>query len=156
MIDYRKAAAEDSDEAAKVLLKNYNMKDMGEAKSVFNEEFERYSYMVALDGKKVIGVGCWRMHGLPKHMLAESSRIAVLPEYRGKGVATELFGKVVRDADRFYKAHGSKLRKLYVYVHSSNKKAQEFYEKLGLVKEAELKDHYYKGEDEFIYSLFMD
>lgn len=156
MVNYRKASIEDADSAAGVLLKNYNIKNLEEAKEVYLEELSIYNYILAEDEGRIIGIACWRMHGLPKHQLAECSRVAILPKYKGTGVATELFGKVVRDADRFYKTHSSKLRKIYAYVHSSNKKAQEFFSGLGLIREAVLKDHFYKGEDEFIYSMFMD
>lgn len=156
MAIYRKAEASDAAQAAKVLVENYNMKDMEEAKRVFLEEISRYHYLVAEEEGKVVGVACWRVHGLPKHQLAEVGRVARLQEYQGRGITTKLFRKLVQDADKFYKAHGTKLRKIYAYVHSTNKKAKMFYERLGLIKEAELKDHYYKGEDEFVYSMFMD
>jgi N-acetylglutamate synthase-like GNAT family acetyltransferase len=156
MVVYRKALAEDVDGVAPVLLKNYNIKSKEEAKEVFLEELSIYNYIVAEDDGKIVGIACWRMHGLPKHSLAECARVAIMPKYKGKGVATELFGRIVRDADRFYKTHNSKLRKIYAYMHSSNKKAQEFFSSLGLIQEAILKDHYYKGEDEYIYSMFMD
>ncbi len=156
MAKCRKADAKDADSAAVVLLKNYNIKNLDEAKKAFLEELSRYSYVVVEENGKIIGIACWRTHGLPKHQLAESGRVAVLPEQKGKGVATALFERIVQDADKFYKAHGTKLRKIYAYVHSSNKKAAEFYSGLGLIKEAVLKDHYYKGEDEFVYSMFLD
>lgn len=156
MVKYRKADAADSEGIAVVLLKNYNIKNLKEAKGVFLEELGRYNYVVAEANGKIVGSACWRIHGLPKHRLAEAGRVAVLPECMGKGVATALFERIVQDADKFYKAHGAKLRKIYAYVHSSNKKAQEFYSKIGLIKEAVLKDHYYKGEDELVYSMFLD
>lgn len=156
MINYRKAETSDADGVAEVLLKNYNIKSLENAKSVFVEELSMYNYFVAEEDGKVIGIACWRVHGLSKHQLAEAGRVAILPEYKGKGIATALFQRIVQNADKFYKSHNTKLRKIYAYVHSSNKKAQEFYEKLGLIKEAVLKDHYYKGEDEFVYSMFMD
>ena len=39
---------------------------------------------------------------------------------------------------------------------NSNKNMKTFYEKIGLVKEAVLKDHFYKGEEEIIYSMFFE
>lgn len=156
MVKYRKADAKDKDGVAVVLQKNYNLKSAKEANDVFAEELSRYNYIVAEDNGKIIGIACWRVHGLPKHQVAECGRVAVLPEYAGKGIATELFEEIVQDADKFYKTHGTKLRKIYVYVHSSNKKAQEFYLGLGLINEAVLKDHYYEGEDELVYSMFLD
>ncbi|MBN2111893.1 GNAT family N-acetyltransferase [Candidatus Woesearchaeota archaeon] len=156
MIKHRKAEASDAEQVAKVLVENYNIKDEDEAKKVFIEELSRYNYVVALDKDKIIGMGCWRVQGLPKHQLAEIGRVATLPEYQGKGNTTAIFERMVQEADKFYKTHNTKLRKVYAYVHSSNKKAQEFYERLGLIKEAVLKDHYYDGEDEYVYSMFMD
>ena len=156
MVEHRKADEKDKEGAAKVLLENYNIKNLEEAKQVFLEELSRYHYLVSMENGKIVGVACWRPHGLPKHQLAEVGRVAMLTSHTGKGMTTELFGKIVQEADKFYKAHKTKLRKVYVYVHSSNKKAQDFYAKSGLIKEAVLKDHYYKGEDEFVYSMFLD
>jgi ribosomal protein S18 acetylase RimI-like enzyme len=155
-LKFRKADTKDAAGVAPILLKNYNIKGTDEAKKTFMEELARYEYLVAEFEGEIVGIATWRMHGVAKHQLAEVGRVAIMPEYRGKGVASELFGKIVQYADKFYKAKKKKLRKIYVYVHSSNKKAQEFYSNLGLIKEAVLKDHYYKGEDEFIYSMFLD
>ena len=156
MVEYRKAEEKDADKVAHIFLKNYNIKTLEEAKTVFLEEIGRYHYIVSVEDGEVIGAACWRPHGLPKHQLAEIGRVAMLPEKSGKGLTTELLSKVVQEADKFYKSHKTKMRKIYVYVHSSNKKAQQFYEKSGLIKEAVLKDHFYKEEDEYVYSMFFD
>ena len=95
------------------------------------------------------------MHGLPKHQLAELDRIAVLLEYRGKGVARKLFDALIKDAKAFYKKKKSKLRKLYLLTHADNTKAHKFYEKLGFKHEAILKEHYYKDRDEYVYGIFF-
>lgn len=155
-IKHRQAEISDANQVAEILVQNYNIKEKEEAKIVFIEELKRFRYVVAIDGEKIIGIGTWRVHGLPKHRLAEIGRVATKEGYHGKGYTTEILGKLVRDADRFYKSQNTKLRKIYAYVHSSNKKAQEFYERSGLIKEAVLKDHYYDGEDEYVYSMFMD
>ncbi len=96
------------------------------------------------------------MHGLPKHQLAELDRIAVLPEYRGKGVERMLFKRLLEEAGNAYKEAGSKLRKLYLLTHASNARAQAFYKKLGFSHESTLKSHYYDGEDELVFSMFID
>ena len=96
-----------------------------------------------------------RIHGLPKHQLCELDRIAVLPEYRGKGVARQLFIALIKDAKQFYKKHKSKLRKLYLLTHADNIRAHKFYEKLGFKHETTLKQHYYKNKDEYVYSIFF-
>ena len=95
-------------------------------------------------------------HARPKHRLVHCSRVAIIPHLRGKGVATKLFETMVQDADKFYKSQGFKMRKMYAYVHSSNKLAQRFYKDRGFILEAKLKDHYYKNQDEYIYSMFFE
>jgi len=154
---YRKAAPKDKKGIAEVLFKNYNIKTKKEALRITKEEFDRhYHYIVAENNGKIVGIACWTMHGRPKHQLAHCARVAVMPELRGKGVARNLFKKMVQDADRFYKSQGHKMRKMYAYAHSSNKLAQRFYKNRGFILEAKLKDHYYKGEDEYIYSMFFE
>jgi len=96
------------------------------------------------------------MHGLPKHQLCELDRIAVLPDYRGKGVAAALFKALIRESNLAYKKNGFKLRKLYILCHADNKRAHAFYKKMGMKKEVVLKDHFYKGKDEFVFSRFFN
>lgn len=154
---YRKADLKDAEGIANVLKNSYNIKTIEEGKRVFLDEInKKITYFVAEDNGKIIGIATWLIHGLPKHQLAELDRIAVLPEQRGKGVAQELFRYLIQDIDKFYKAQNSKLRKLYLMTHSSNARAQAFYKKLGFMHEATLKDHYYKGEDEFVFSMFFE
>ena len=115
-----KALLKDGKGIANVLVKSYNIKDIMEGVDVFkNETSRQYHYIIAEDKGKVIGLVTWVMHGLPKHELFELDRIAVLPEYRGKGIA------------------------------------QKFYEKLGFKHETTLKEHYYQGKDELVYSMFF-
>jgi len=156
MVEYRKAEEKDEEQVAHILMKNYNIKTLEEAKKVFQEELNRFHCIVSVEDGKIIGIASWRSHGLPKHQVAKINRVALLQEKSGKGLTTELLSRVVQEADKFYKSHKTKVRKIYVYVHSSNKIAQKFYEKSGLIKEAVLKDHYYKGEDEYVYSMFFD
>ena len=152
----RKASLKDAKGIANVLVKSYNIKDIKEGISVFKNETKKFHhYIVAEDSGRIIGLVTWILHGLPKHQLCELDRIAVLPEYRGKGVAKQLFAALVKDADEFYKKSSSKLRKLYLLTHADNIRAQKFYEKLGFRHETTLKEHYYKGKDEYVYSIFF-
>jgi len=152
----RKALLKDAKGIANVLVQSYNIKDLDEGRTVFlNEAKKSHHYIVADDDGKIAGIVSWLMHGLPKHQLAELDRIAVLPEYRGKGVAKELFNALVEDAKEFYRKQNSKLRKLYLLTHADNERAQRFYEKLGFKHETTLKEHYYKDKDEFVYSIFF-
>ena len=150
----RKATSKDAKGIANVLVKSYNIKDLKEGISVFKNETKKFHhYIVAEEKGKIAGIVTWYMHGLPKHQLCELDRIAVLPEYRGKGVAKQLFKALVGDAKAYYKKHKSKLRKLYLLTHADNKRAHRFYEKLGFKHEATLKDHYYDNKDEFVFSM---
>jgi len=153
----RKAALKDAKGIANVLVHSYNIKNPNEGVAVFkNETKKSHNYIVAEEKGKIIGITTWIMHGLPKHQLCELDRIAVLPEYRGKGVSKKLFDALVKDARSFYKKNNSKLRKLYLLTHAGNKRAQKFYEKLGFKHETILKQHYYKDVDEYVYSMFFD
>lgn len=154
---FRKAELKDAKGIADVLIKSYNIGDIKEGINVFKSETKKsHNYIVAEDNGKIAGIVTWAAHGLPKHQLCELDRIAVLPEYRGKGIAKELFNCLVKDAKGFYKKHNLKLRKLYLLTHNDNQRAHKFYEKLGLKHETTLKEHYYKNRDEFVYSVFFD
>ncbi|MEK6949816.1 MAG: GNAT family N-acetyltransferase [Nanoarchaeota archaeon] len=151
----RKAISKDAKGIAEVLLKSYNIKDLNEGINVFKSETKKlHNYIVAEEKNNIIGIVTWLMHGLPKHQLCELDRIAVLPEYRGKGVAKKLFEALIKDAKEFYKKNNQKLRKLYLLTHADNIRAHKFYEKLGFRHETTLKEHYYKDKDEFVYSIF--
>ena len=153
----RKANSKDAKGIANVLVLSYNIKDLREGAETFkNETKKQHHYTVAQENGKIIGIVTWIMHGLPKHQLAELDRIAVLPEYRGKGVAHKLFDALIKDAKQFFKKNKSKLRKIYLLTHADNTRAHKFYEKLGFRHEATLKRHYYKGKDEYVYSMFFD
>ncbi|MBI2541278.1 GNAT family N-acetyltransferase [Candidatus Woesearchaeota archaeon] len=152
----RRAKLVDAKGIANVLVQSYNIKNIGEGIGVFNDEIKKsHHYIVAEENKKIIGIVTWLMHGLPKHQLCELDRIAVLPEYRGKGVSKQLFSALVKDTKSFYKKNKSRLRKLYLLTHADNSRAQKFYEKLGFKHETTLKEHYYKDKDEFVYSVFF-
>ena len=153
---YRKAKPKDAKGIANVLLKNYNIKDKQEALTIAKKEIKDFNCIVAENKGRIVGISCWRIHGLLKHQLVQSVRLAIMPNLRGKRVATKLFETMVQDADKFYKANNQKIRKMYAFAHSSNKLAQKFYKDRGFIHEATLKDHYYKGEDEFVYSMFFE
>lgn len=153
----RKASLKDIKGIANVLVQSYNIKDLNEGINVFKDEAKKsHHYIVAEESGKIIGIVTWLVHGLPKHQLCELDRIAVLPEYRGKGVSRKLFDALIKDAKAFYKKRKSKLRKLYLLTHADNERAQKFYEKLGFRHETTLKEHYYKKRDEYVYSMFFD
>ena len=152
----RKATVKDANGIANVFVQSYNIRDLKEGIEVFKNEIKKnHNYIVAQENGKIIGIVTWLMHGLPKHQLAELDRIAVIPEYRGRGVSRKLFDFMVKDASQFYKKNKSRLRKLYLLTHADNERAKKFYEKLGFKHETTLKSHYYKNKDEYVYSMFI-
>jgi len=152
----RKATVQDAEQIAEVLVSFYNMDDKEEAKETFTDErIKGYHYIVAEEDGKIIGLVTWLMHGLPKHMLAELDRICLLPECRGKGVGKQLVEALKKEANEVYKKNRFKLRKLYLLCHQSNIEAHKFYEKVGFKHETTLKNHYYEGKDEFVFSMFF-
>ena len=96
------------------------------------------------DGK-VVGFITWRNVGKPKHKLVEVTRVEVSPKHRIRGVASSLFKRMLKKIE---------FRKLFLTCHASNYTAHKFYEKMGMKLETKLKDHYYDGENEWVYSLF--
>lgn len=152
----RKASIKDADKISNVLVASYNIKTQKEGRLVFREELKKgHRYIVAIEDGKIAGIVTWVVHGLPKHQLCELVRIAVLPDYKGKGVAKLLFDALVKDARGFYKTQKSKLRKLFLLTHDDNERAHGFYEKMGFKHETTLKEHYYQGVDERVYSIFF-
>lgn len=157
MVSIRKATDKDAEGIANVLAQSYNIEHTEEGKEVFfNEQKKLHNFIVAEEDGKIVGLTTWKMQGLPKHQLAELDRIAVLPDFRGKGVARELFEGLKREASEEYKKKGSKLRKLYLLTHDDNKRAHAFYEKIGFKHETTLKKHYYHDRDEFVFSIFLE
>src|SRR3989338_6067769 len=120
----RKANDEDAEGIGDVLVESYNIKDISEGIETFrNDSIRGHHYIVAIDNDKIVGIVTWLMHGLPKHGLCELDRIAVLPAYQGKGIARQLFNRLIEDAGSEYKKFGFRLRKLYILTHADNKRA---------------------------------
>ena len=156
MAEFRRARIGDAEGIAQLLLANYRIETEDEAIHVFKKEFVKgHNFIVALEGEKILGFASWSKHGLTRHRLAWMNRFATLPEVSFE-VQEGLFTQAVQDADKTFKEEGVKLRKIFVFCHLSNKRMQECYEKIGLVKEAVLKDHFYQGEDEIVYSMFYE
>jgi|TARA_Y100000310_G_scaffold336578_1_gene421519 ribosomal protein S18 acetylase RimI-like enzyme len=156
-MNLRKANLNDKEGIANVLKESYNIESPEEGEKVFEEERAKsYNYIVAKQDEKIVGIVTWLVHGLPKHQLIELDRIAVLPEFQGKGVAKELLNSLIKEAKEFFKKHNSKLRKLYLLCHADNERAHKFYTKMGFEHETTLKEHYYKDKDEFVFSMFFD
>jgi len=153
---FRKATGKDAIGIATVLKECYNISSINEGVKVFEEEVaKKHHFIVAEEDGRIAGFTTWQMHGLPKHQLCELDRIAVLSDYRGKGVAKKLFEALIKAANEEYKKYGFKLRKLYILTHDDNKRAQAFYKKMGFKHETTLDHHYYNGKHEFVFSRFF-
>ncbi len=154
-MEYRRATDADASGIAAVLIRSYNIASPEEGEAAFRQECGRgLRYLVAAAEGRVQGLISWVPHGLPKHELAELDRIAVAPEMRGRGIAAELCRALIEDADAYFREHGHRLRKLFLMTHADNAVAQAFYRKMGFQVEATLRDHFYKGKDELVMSLF--
>jgi ribosomal-protein-alanine N-acetyltransferase len=152
----RKARKSDAEGIALVLKTSYNIDSLEEGKEAFMNELKKgINYTVAEDNGKILGITTWLIHGLHKHGLIELDRIAVLPEFRGKGISKQLFDALVKDAKKEFEKKGEKLRKLFLLTHASNERAHLFYERMGLRHETTLRKHYYDNEDEWVYSMFF-
>ena len=157
IINYRRATLKDADQISSVLIYFYNMKDANVASEAFISEMEKdFHYIVALQDDVIIGLVTWLPHGLPKHGLFELDRICLLSEARGKGVGKDLINELITDADKWYKSMGENIRKLYLLTHEDNVDVHIFYEKVGFEHETTLKDHYYKNQNERVYSKFFE
>ena len=155
-VTIRLGTAADTEQAARVLRAAYNMGDPAEAQAAYRREIEMgHRYLVAEAAGAIVGVSSWYLHGVPHHGLAELDRIAVLPKYRMNGAGSELFHSLVADAQQFYAQHGERLRKLFLMTHDDNHAAHALYRKVGMEKEVVLKDHYYDGRAEAVFSIFF-
>ena len=155
-IKIRKPLLNDVDEIANVLLDFYNIEDHQEAKKVITDEQKKdFHYLLAVENDKVLGLATWITHGLPKHGLFELDRICIMTNARGRGIGKKLVTALIDDAKNWFKRRNGEARKLYLLTHEDNNNAHIFYEKVGFIHETTLKSHYYNGQDERVYSIFL-
>lgn len=155
-ITVRLAKTSDSQAVAAVLLAAYNMANVSDAQATYLRELDMgHRYLVAEMKGVIAGITSWYLHGVPHHGLAELDRIAVLPEKRLNGAGSKLFYSLVTDAKLYYRQRGERLRKLFLLTHDDNEIAHALYRKVGMEKEVVLKDHYYDGRAEAVFSIFF-
>jgi len=151
----RKALDKDEKEIASVLEQGYSIESVEEGIEVFrNEKSKGWNFIVAESEGKVVALVSWAVKGLPRHGLIELDRIAVAKDFRGAGIAIKLFDSVGEQAKEFFESKGKKLRKLFLFTHEDNERAISFYKKMGMEKEAVLKNHYYEGRNEIVMRKF--
>ena len=153
---YKKSGLLDVGKVSKLLVKGFNIGSSKEGKEIFLKERKRDTFIIAEENGQLHGLISWGIRGVPKHQLVRIARICIVNSKKKNEVAIELLREATQEADKFFKKKNLKLRKMYAMVRSTNKKLKDFYKKMGFVEEAKLKDHYYKGKDEFIFSLFFE
>ncbi len=117
------------------------------SEQAFSDEAENElaTYLVAYDGDKVIGyIGYWKVID-EGHI----TNIAVLPEYRRKGIASKLLDGIVKTA----KENGLCL--LTLEVRKSNMPARCLYEGFGFEALGERKDYYKKPIENAVIMTLM-
>ncbi len=98
-------------------------------------------YFTAKDNGKCVGyAGFWNVSGE-----GDVTNVAVLPEYRRRGVGSLLVAEMIKTAEKL------KLEMLTLEVRKSNTAAQKLYEKFGFEILGERKRYYSdNGEDAYI------
>jgi len=74
--------------------------------------------------------------------------IAVLEEYRGRGIGSRLLGETIRVMKEVYNVES-----IYLEVRVSNLVAMRLYEKYGFVKVRRIRGYYMDGEDAYVMVL---
>ncbi|MBI5037802.1 MAG: GNAT family N-acetyltransferase [Candidatus Kerfeldbacteria bacterium] len=156
MISIRKANCDDGQTVSQLLHSRYSFSTEDEAAAVFTHECEYQHYRIAeVDGKPV-GLISWRPQGTERHGVVELTRIAVAPDVEDRAFVKELlFDQMIAEADYYYKQHGKHLRKVFSMIHADNKDVKEFFQNKGMHQEAILRNHFHRGTDELVYSIFL-
>jgi ribosomal-protein-alanine N-acetyltransferase len=114
-------------------------------------ELWRDIFLVAVVGGKIVGYNMCRIEmgvGHIKRGIVKQGHvvsIAVLPEYRRRGIATAL---MLRAMDAMKNKYGAS--EVYLEVRVSNEPAIRLYEKLGFTKVRILRGYYLDGEDAYL------
>ncbi|MFA6553087.1 MAG: hypothetical protein WCT27_01540 [Patescibacteria group bacterium] len=157
MITVHKAMLKDSRMVAKLMKQKYSFRKLGEAEETFRKEMgQHHHFRIAWLDAEAVGLISWRTQGGVHHGVAELVRLAVsssVPEPRE--VKEALFDIMVAEADSFYREHGIRLRKVFSMIHADNRHIREFFQDKGMRQEAVLKNHFYPGMDELVFSLFL-
>lgn len=118
------------------------------SRSLFESELNQpaATLLVARDGKQIIGyIDFWKVLD-EIHLI----NLGVHPDYRRKGVGTQLFRKIPPHPPLL---KGGKGGFIYLEVRVSNEGAKKFYEKLGFQVIGMRKNYYPDGEDALIMEL---
>ena len=114
-------------------------------------ELWRDIFLVAVVEGKIVGYNMCRIEmgiGHIKRGIVKQGHvvsIAVLPEYRRRGIATALMSRAMDTMKNKYGAS-----EVYLEVRVSNEPAIRLYEKLGFTKVRILRGYYLDGEDAYL------
>ena len=97
-------------------------------------------YNVAIENRKIIGICCFYIVGDDVQLI----NIAVLPEYREKGIGSMLMDSMLEHAEK------SKAESVSLEVETKNISAIKLYENKGFVKVGIRKNFYAQGDDAYI------
>lgn len=156
MIIIRKATLKDGQAISRLLKEKYSFTSLKEARRAFSAEYKQHHFRIAEDDGHIVGLLSWQPQGTVKHGVVELTRFAIMPDMANPlGIKEELFDVLVAEADFYYREHGSRLRKVFSMIHADADHIKQFYLDKGMHQEALLKDHYYPGKDELVFSLFF-
>ena len=152
----RKPTEEDAEKIGEFLEKCFKTTYEGQGKDAFLNELGRgHNFFILEVDEELKGVGSWTLRGLPHHEVIRINRLRVRKK-EDIELAKPLFRAMAEDADKFFKSKGFKLRKVFQLVHSNDQPMIDTLESLGLEKEAVIKEHFWKGINEYVYSMFLE
>jgi N-acetylglutamate synthase-like GNAT family acetyltransferase len=156
MISIRPATCADGPLVSNMLHQRYSFSSPAEAEHVYDQECTYQHYRIAEDGGRLVGLISWRPQGTLRHGVVELTRIVVSPDAPDRSFVKEmLFDQVIAESDYYYKRHGLKLRKIFSMIHADNLEIKEFFLNKGMQQEAILRNHFRRGTDELVFSLFF-
>lgn len=157
MIFIRKATLKDSRAISELFKLKYSFATLAEAGQTFRIEFQQHHhYRLALEDDRLVGLISWRPQGTLKHGVAELARLVVRSDTVDPvAIKESLFDVMIAEADNYYRAKNSRLRKVYSMIHSDSKHIRQFYLDKGMQQEAVLHNHFHPGMDELVFSLFL-
>ena len=155
-ITIRKPTEADADKVGEFLSRCYKTTYSGQGKETFLNEYGRGHrwFILEVEGD-IKGIGSWALRGLVHHEVVRINRLGICDK-KDIELAKPLFRAMAEDADKFLKSKGHKLRKVFQLVHSTDKPMIEILESLELVREAVIKEHFWKDIDEFVYSMWLE
>lgn len=107
---------------------------------------ERTFYLVALDGEQIVGyAGTWLIVDE-----AQITNIALLPDYRGRGIGTAMLGEIIRESVR----RGAE--RMTLEVRPSNKVAQALYTAYGFKDFGRRRGYYQDNKEDAIIMWNME